>query len=152
MAPAEANRFPAAVLFACGQNSVRSPMAAALMRQLFGHRVYVASAGVRAGSLNQLAVEVMAEIGIDIAKHQPHTFQSLNDTNFDLVISLAPDAHHHALELTRTMAIEAEYWPTPDPTAEAGNRDQQLDRFRAVRDELRRRIRERFAAPAAPNA
>ncbi|NND49336.1 MAG: arsenate reductase ArsC [Rhizobiales bacterium] len=152
MVPAsQTRRLPGAVLFACGQNAVRSPMAAALMRQQMGRRVYVASAGVRQGELNHLAVEVMAEIGIDIAGHQPQTFKDLHDTSFDLVISLAPEAHHHAVEMTRTMAIEAEYWPTPDPTAALGNREQQLQAFRAVRDDLRQRIREHFAESAPPN-
>ena len=149
-APA-ARQLPGAVLFACGHNAIRSPMAAALMRHQMGRRVYVASAGVRQGELNHLAVEVMAEIGIDIADHEPQTFDDLYDTSFDLVISLSPEAHHHAVEMTRTMAITAEYWPTPDPTAAVGNREQMLEAFRAVRDELQRRIRERFAAPAPPN-
>lgn len=144
-------RAPGAILVACGQNAVRSPMAAALLRQHFGSRVYVASAGVRAGELNPLAVEVMTEIGIDISGHEPRTFTDLDDTSFDLVISLAPEAHHHAVEMTRTMAIEATYWPTPDPTIEAGNRNQQLEQFRAVRDMLLERIRQSFARPAMPN-
>jgi protein-tyrosine-phosphatase len=149
--PGSDPRWPSAILVACGQNAVRSPMAAALLRQHLGSRVYVASAGVREGELSPLAVEVMAEIGIDISGHQPRTFADLDDSSFELVISLAPEAHHHALEMTRTMAIEAEYWPTPDPTIEAVNRDQQLARFRAVRDFLQARIRERFARPATPN-
>lgn len=143
--------LPGAVLFACGQNAVRSPMAAALMRQQFGNRLYVASAGVHEGALHPMAVEVMAEIGIDIARHEPRTFDTLSDTGFDLVISLAPEAHHHAVEMTRTMAIEAEYWPTPDPTVEFGNRAQQVEQFRQVRDFLRQRIRERFTEPPSPN-
>jgi protein-tyrosine-phosphatase len=140
------------VLFACGQNAVRSPMAAALMGHFFGHRVYVASAGVVAGETNPLAVEAMAELGIDIAGHQPQTFDDLHDTSFDLVISLTPEAHHRAIEMTRTMAIQAEYWPTEDPTLAGGNRDQRLAAFRAVRDELSRRVAARFGRPAAPNA
>jgi len=143
---------PRAVLFACGQNAVRSPMAAALMRHFFGHRTYVASAGVVAGETNPLAVEAMAELGIDIAAHAPQTFDDLFDASFDLVISLTPEAHHRAIEMTRTMAIEAEYWPTTDPTLASGSREQRLDAFRAVRDELFRRLLARFGRPAPPNA
>jgi protein-tyrosine-phosphatase len=138
---------PQAVLFACGRNSVRSPMAAALFRQLFGRTTYVGSAGVRHGELDPFAVAAMDEVGLDIAKHHPMTFEELEDwegLNFDLIVTLAPEAHHKALELTRTLAADVEYWPTPDPTLASGNREQQLDAYREVRDQLLARIKARF--------
>jgi protein-tyrosine-phosphatase len=135
---------PSAVLFACGMNAVRSPMAAAITRHLFPHRIYVASAGVREGEPDPFVTTVMEEIGIDVSAHQPHTFEDLADTSFDLVVSLAPEAHHRALELTRTMAFDVEYWPTEDPTLEGGSRDQRLDAYRRVRDGLMQRIKRRF--------
>jgi protein-tyrosine-phosphatase len=138
---------PQAVLFACGRNSVRSPMAAALFKQLFGRTAYVGSAGVRKGELNPFAVAAMDEVGLDIAKHRPMTFEELEDwegLNFDLIVTLAPEAHHKALELTRTLAAEVEYWPTPDPTLATGNREQQLDAYRGIRDQLLARIKARF--------
>src|SRR5262245_41095157 len=104
---------PQAVLFVCGQNAVRSPMAANLFRHLTGRRVYVASAGVRKGDLDPFAVAAMDEIGIDIAKHRPMTFEELEEwegLNFDLIVTLAPEAHHKALDLTRTLAADVEYW------------------------------------------
>jgi protein-tyrosine-phosphatase len=140
---------PQAVLFACGQNAVRSPMAAALAKHLFGRSVYVGSAGVRKGELDHFAAAAMEEIGLDIGKHRPMTFEELEDwegLNFDVIITLAPEAHHKALELTRTLAADVEYWPTPDPTIIEGSREQRLDAYRAVRDELMLRIKERFAA------
>src|SRR6516165_1271857 len=143
-----------AVLFACGLNSVRSPMAAALFRHMFGRTTYVGSAGVRRGELDPFAVAAMDEIGLDIAKHRPMTFEELEDwegLNFDLIVTLAPEAHHKAIELTRTVAAEVEYWPTPDPTAVEGNRGQRLDAYRAVRDQLLRRIKDRFASVPAGN-
>ena len=145
---------PQAVLFACGLNSVRSPMAAALFRHLFGRTTYVGSAGVRRGELDPFAVAAMDEIGLDIAKHRPMTFEDLEDwegLNFDLIVTLAPEAHHKAIELTRTVAADVEYWPTPDPTIQEGNREQRLDAYREVRDQLMRRIRERFATAPAGN-
>jgi protein-tyrosine-phosphatase len=138
---------PQAVLFACGRNSVRSPMAAALFKQLLGRTTYVASAGVRHGELDPFAVAAMEEAGLDIAKHRPMTFEELEDwegLNFDLIVTLAPEAHHKALELTRTLAADVEYWPTPDPTTASGNREQQLDAYRDVRDQLLARIKARF--------
>ena len=145
---------PQAVLFACGLNSVRSPMAAALLRKLRGAPLYGASAGVRAAELDPFAVAVMEEIGLDIAKHRPMTFEELEDwegLNFDLIVTLAPEAHHKALDLTRTIAADVEYWPTPDPTIAEGSREQRLDAYRAVRDQLARRIKERFATMSSGN-
>ncbi len=135
---------PGAVLFACSYNAVRSPMAAAIARHLFPGQIYVRSAGVRKGDPDPFAVAVMDEIGLDITGHKPRLFEDLEDTNFDLVISLAPEAHHKALELTRTNALTAEYWPTPDPTLTMGSRDQILAAYRAVRDGLERRIKQRL--------
>jgi protein-tyrosine-phosphatase len=143
---------PQAVLFACNMNAVRSPMAAGILHFLAGKRIYVRSAGVRAGEPDPFAVAVMDEIGIDIAKHRPLTFEDLDDTSFDLIVTLAPEAHHKALELTRTIAVDVEYWPTLDPSAASGNREQILDAYRAVRNRLFERIKNRFAISAAPQA
>jgi protein-tyrosine-phosphatase len=145
---------PQAVLFACGLNSLRSPMAAALCRQMFGNALYVGSAGVRTGELDGFAVAAMAEVGLDISKHRPATFEQIEDwegLNFDLIVTLSPEAHHRALELTRTIAAEVEYWPTPDPAVAEGSREQRLDSYRAVRDDLMRRIRARFSGPGGGN-
>ena len=135
---------PRAVLFACSFNAVRSPMAAAIARHLFPNTVYARSAGVRRGDPDPFAVAVMDEIGLDIRPHKPRVFEDLEDTNFDLVISLAPEAHHKALELTRYFALDAEYWPTADPTLTSGTREQILDAYRAVRDGLEKRIKQRL--------
>jgi protein-tyrosine-phosphatase len=139
---------PQAVLFACGMNSVRSPMAAALLKQMLGTSLYVGSAGVRKGERDAFAAAAMEEVGIDIGAHRPLTFEELDDLeglNFDLIVTLSPEAHHKALELTRTLAADVEYWPTADPTAVEGSREQRLNAYRDVRDQLLRRIRERFS-------
>ena len=143
---------PLNVLFVCSRNAVRSPMAAALFKHMFGRSTYVESVGVRKGELDPFAVSALDEIGIDIGKHRPRTFEELEEyegLNFDLIVSLAPEAHHKALDLTRTIAAEVEYWPTPDPTLASGNREQMLYAYREVRDGLMRRIRERFGSRAA---
>lgn len=145
--------LPGAVLFACTLNAVRSVMAAGILRHLMGRRIYVASAGVRAGAPDPFVQVVMDEIGIDTSRHTPHTFEDLNDTSFDLVISLSPEAQHQAIELTRTMAVDVEYWPTYDATlaVEAqGSRDQILDAYRQVRDQLFTRLRQRFRIESGP--
>jgi protein-tyrosine-phosphatase len=94
-------------------------------------------------------IAVMDELGIDMKKHRAQSFDDLEDTSFDIVVSLSPEAHHRALEMTRTMAIEAEYWPTLDPSIISGNREQMLDAYRQVRDGLMRKLRERFGALGA---
>ena len=144
---------PQAVLFACGMNSVRSPMAAGLFKHFVG-RTYVGSAGVRKGELDAFAVAAMDELGLDIGKHKPMTFEELEEwegLNFDLIVTLAPEAHHKALELTRTMAADVEYWPTPDPTAIEGTREQRMEAYREVRDQLMGRIKARFQPQQSGN-
>jgi protein-tyrosine-phosphatase len=143
---------PQAVLFACGWNAVRSPMAAGLFRQMFGQSVYVGSAGVRKGELDPFAVAVMQEVGVDLSKHRPLTFEELEEwegLNFDLIVTLAPEAHHRALELTRSLAVDVEYWPMPDATATEGSREQRLGAYREIRDQLAKRVRERFSTASA---
>jgi protein-tyrosine-phosphatase len=150
-APPPSSDLPTAVLFACYFNAVRSPLGEAILRHLAGRQIYVESAGVRAGELDPFAVAVMEEIGIDMAGHIPLAFADLHDSSFDLVVSLSPEAHHQALEMTRTQAIEAEYWPTLDPTAATGgSREQVLSAYRDVRETLFKRIKERFPPVGAP--
>jgi protein-tyrosine-phosphatase len=138
-----------AVLIACTMNAVRSPMAAAMLRHLTGQRLHVESAGVRAGELDPLAVAAMEEIGLEIGKHRPRCFEDLEDGSFDLVITLSPEAQHKAMELTRTAATQVEYWPTQDPTAVEGSREQRLLAYRNVRDQLMERLKQRFLTRAA---
>ena len=111
------------------------------------------SAGIRAGETDPFATAVMEEIGIDMTQHRPHTLADLNDTSFDLIVTLSPEAHHQALELTRTMAVEVEYWPTLDATVMRGygSREQVLQAYREVRDGLFRRIRQRFGYEGGPS-
>jgi protein-tyrosine-phosphatase len=145
-------RTPQAVLFACGQNSIRSVMAESLLAHMFPKAMYVKSAGVKKGELDPFVVAVMAELGQDVSKHKPTTFEELDDwegLNFDLMITLSPEAHHKALELTRTNAADVEYWPTQDPSGTEGNREQKLAAYREVMDGLLLRIRKRFAKGGA---
>lgn len=141
---------PASVLFACTLNAVRSPMAEALMKHFHGRRIYCDSVGVRLEEIDPIAIEVMNEIGLDLRRHHGKTFEDLADLSYDLVITLSPEAQHRAVELTRTMACDVEYWPTLDPTTTEGSREAQLSAYRQVRDELSKRILDRFPliAPA----
>ena len=87
--------------------------------------------------------------------HEPMTFEDLEELeglSFDLIVTLSPEAHHKALALTHRIAAAVEYWPTADPTAVEGNRDQRLAAYRAVRDQLMDRILARLMPPTAAQA
>lgn len=133
-------------------------MAEALLKRLVGDRVYVDSCGlkrspkvydedadeeVEAGA-DPFVQEVMAELGCDLARHRPKIFGDLEDSSFDLVISLTPEAQHGAVEIARGRAAEIEYWPTFDPTITEGSREARLTAYREVRDALARRLADRF--------
>lgn len=139
-------RPPQAVLFACTSNVIRSPMAEALFKLRFGTKAYVDSCGLRPGSgPDPMTVFAMDELGADLARHRPKSFDALEDDSFDLIVTLSPEAHHRALEYTRALATEVEYWPTFDPSLAEGSRDQRMEAYRDVRDALDRKIRQRFA-------
>lgn len=114
------------------------------MKYFHGHHVFVDSVGVRQGDLDPFAVAVMDEVGIDLSRHRPKTFDDLEDESFDVVVSLSPEAQHKAVELTRTSSCEVEFWPTMDPTAVEGSREVRMQAYRELRDSIRRRILERF--------
>ncbi len=137
--------LPSAVLFCCTMNSVRSPMAEGILKFLHGSRIYVDSVGVRKGDVNGYAIAVMDEIGIDISKHKAKSFDDLEDSYFDVVIPLSPEAQHKAVEMTRVMACDVEFWNTFDPSIiESENRDTVLSAFRQVRDQLMQKLEARF--------
>jgi len=139
-----ARRAPASILFLCGRNSVRSPMAEALARRMLGPNVWISSAGISPGVRDPFVDSVLAEIGLEVASGRPQGLEELEDLNFDVAVTLSPEAHHRALELTRTTAIEVEYWPSPDPTLASGSREQILSAYRDLRERLKRRIAARF--------
>ena len=148
------NPAPRSVLFACGLNSIRSPMAAHLFGHLIGPSVSVRSAGVQTAELDPFAVAAMAEIGIDIAGHRPVTFEELEDLEEldpDLIVTLSPKAHHKALELTDRVPATVEYWPTADPSVIEGSREQRMHAYRDLREQLSKRILERFGRARSGN-
>ena len=138
------NAVPSSVLFVCGENALRSPMAEGILKRLKGAKVFVDSVGVRDGEVDAMAVVVMAEVDIDISGHHAKRLADLMDTSFDVIVSLSPEAHHQALELTRTSAAEVEYWNTFDPSMVEGSREVRLAAYRELRDTLTARIEERF--------
>lgn len=144
-------KVPSSVLYVCRMNAIRSPMAEYLTREVFGKAIYAKSAGTVAGDRDPFAEAVMAERGIALEGHTPTALDELSDSYFDLVVTLSPEAHHRALELTRSQSVEVEYWPIMDPSIVAGSREQILAAYRQVRNSLERKIRERFGPePSQP--
>jgi protein-tyrosine-phosphatase len=142
--------IPSSILFVCSQNSVRSPMAEALAKRLYGRATFIDSAGVRAVGVDGLAVAALDELGIDAQRHHAKTIDDIDPESFDLIVTLSPEAHHQALELTRGTAAEVEYWPVGDPTAVEGTRDARLAAYRQTRDFILARLKARFGAPSGP--
>jgi protein-tyrosine-phosphatase len=143
--------LPSSVLFACSQNSVRSPMAEAMAKRLYGQSSYIDSAGVRAIEVDGFAAAALDEIGVDVHRHHAKTFDDIEPSSFDLIVTLSPEAHHRALEVTRSASTEVEYWPIPDATAVEGSRETRLDAYRRVRDMILARLKARFGTPSGPS-
>lgn len=143
------NGLPGSVLFACDRNTIRSVMAEAIMKHLVGHRVYVDSAGVRltVEEADPFAIAAMQEIGLDISDHRAKSFDDLSDDSVDLIITFSPQAQHRAVEFTRTIACEIEYWPLMHPADVTGPREVRLQAYREARDTLFERIKARFSTP-----
>jgi len=129
---------------------VRSPLAEGVAKRLLGKLVFVDSVGVRKRNIDPFVVVVLGEIGIDVSDHKPKIFDELEDSSFDLVISLSPEAQHQAVEMTRTMACDVEFWHTFDPSIVEGNRETRLEAYRQVRDTLLGKIEERFDVRGMP--
>ena len=125
-------------------------MAEALARRLYGQSVYVESVGVRARDVDGFVISALDELGIDVHRHHAQTFEDVDPTSFELIVTLSPEAHHRALEFTRGTAAEVEYWPLPDPSAVEGTREVQLDAYRQARDMILMRLKGRFGSPSGP--
>ncbi len=137
----ETPKLPTSVLFACTQNAVRSPMAAGLLRRHVGNRVHVRSCGVRGDrEVDGYAVAVMEEIGIDLHDHHPQAFDRLDETLFDLIITLSPEADAVVRDLFRADAATIDHWPMPEPDSHSETREQRLASYRDLRDALSERI------------
>jgi len=145
------NALPPSVLFACSHNAIRSPMAEALAKRLYGHTTYLDSVGVQPTELDSFAVAVLDEIGIDLHSHHGKSFEDIDPSSFDLIVTLSPEAHHSALEFTRSASTDVEYWPIPDPSAIEGSREARLDAYRRTRDLILARLKARFGAASGPS-
>lgn len=142
--------LPQSVLFCCDHNAVRSPMAEGLMKLFYGMDVYVQSVGVKNDlEIDGFSIAVCQEMGVELSRHRSRSFDEMEQwgddlSSFDLVISLSPASQRRALELTRFYHLEVEYWPILDPTGLGEGREAKLTQFRAARDQIVTRLKERF--------
>ena len=144
------NTFPSSVLFCCDHNAIRSPIAEGMMKKFYGHAAYVQSAGVKNDmDVDGFAIAVCDEVGIPLANHRSRSFEEMQDWGddlgqFDLIIALSPASQRMALEMTRHAHLDIEYWPIMDPTGLAEGREAKLAAYRQTRDQIERRMLERF--------
>ena len=147
-------KFPQAVLFCCDHNAVRSPMAEGLMKQLYGQRAYVQSAGCKNDlEIDGFSIAVCQELGIELARHRSRSFDEMIEAGddlgqFDLIVALSSASQRRALELTKTSHVEVLFWPIIDPTAIGDGREAKLAAYRQARDQIRDRMLDRFGPPA----
>lgn len=124
------------VVFVCTHNSARSQMAEGLLRYMAGNRFEVRSAGVEPGTLNPLAVEAMAEIGIDISHHKAEGIQTYLGHFPVYYLIVVCDKAAQTCPRIWPGARERLHWFFDDPAAVQGTREQKLAAFRRVRDEI----------------
>jgi arsenate reductase len=128
---------PTSLLFLCVANSARSQLAEGIARQLFpGFRIQ--SAGSRPSRVNPMAIEVLAEQGIDASSHTSKSVQDIDPNGVDLVITLCAE------EVCPLFLGKAErlHWPIPDPASDDPtlSAEDLRARFRAAREEIRHRL------------
>jgi len=129
---------PLRVLFLCTGNSCRSQMAEGFARHLGGDRVEVLSAGIESHGKNPRAIAAMDEIDIDISGQESTRLSDDMLDGLDLVVTVCGHADEHCPVLPP--GIRRVHWPLPDPAKATGTEEQIKTEFRAVRDDIRRRV------------
>lgn len=129
------------ILFACTMNSVRSPIAEGVAKDMFGRRIYIDSAGLRKTERDPFALAVLKEIGIDFSHDDAHTLQEIGLEGFDLIVTLSSESSAYVAERAKTLSITHIAWQIDDPTLAQGSREARLSIYRAVRDYIRLRMK-----------
>jgi len=130
--------IPESILFLCVANSARSQMAEGLARWLFGEQTRVQSAGSSPSRVNPYAIEVLAELGIDITGQRSKSVETIDPSTVSTVVTLCAE------EVCPAFLGSAQrlHWPIPDPASSdlTLSREQMLTRFRAARDAICARL------------
>lgn len=123
------------------------------MKKLYGQDAYVQSAGVHNDlEIDGFAVTVCQEMGVELSRHRSRSFDEMQEwgddlSGFDLVVALSPASQRRALDLTRVFHLDVEYWPILDPTGLGNKREEKLDAYRQTRDQIVKRMLDRFGPP-----
>lgn len=133
------------VLFLCTANSCRSQMAEGLLRAIADEKFEASSAGARATSVHKMAVEVMRELGIDISGQRSKALDEFVGGAFDFVITVCADDAKESCPVFTGKAENRLSWSFDDPAAAEGGREERLEVFRRVRDEIKKEL-ERFVS------
>lgn len=134
--------LPQSVLFCCDHNAVRSPMAEAIAKKLYGTNTYLQSAGLKNDlEIDGFAIAVCDELGVELARHRSRSFDEMGDygdhlSSYDLIVALSPASFASAQDLTRPFHTDVVFWPITDPTSTGESRDAKLDAYRKTRDEI----------------
>lgn len=150
--------LPQSVLFCCDHNSVRSPMAEGIMKKFYGTGTYVQSAGVHSDlEIDGFSIAVCKEMNVELSRHRSRSFDEMEEwgddlSSFDLVVALSPASQRRALDLTRFYHLDVEYWPIIDPTGLGETREAKLDSYRLARDQIVKRLVDRFGEPREARA
>ena len=135
------------VLFICVHNGGRSQMCEAFLKHYAGDRFDAQSAGLEPGALNTLAIEVMAEIGIDISQNKTKSVFDVwkRGEAFQYVVAVcdADSAEKCPIFPGVTKRL---HWPFHDPSRVKGAQDQKLQKVRQIRDEIAAKIQEWMAS------
>ncbi len=134
---------PRHLLFLCVANSARSQMAEGIARSLAPAGVTISSAGSSPSRVNPLAIRALDEIGVDLRSHRSKSVDGVDPAGVDAVVTLCAE------EVCPVFLGKAHrvHWGLPDPAGAGKDEQEQLQAFRDVRDELRRRLAVVFGRP-----
>lgn len=148
------------ILFICTHNSARSQMAEGLLRNIYGEKYDVYSAGTNPTKVNPLAIKVLSELGIDASKQYSKSLDEFSETEIDLAVAVCQNSAKtlctlcsSPLSMNRPLIINAKLHKTKkytvhgfeDPSEVEGPEEEKLAVFRLVRDQIKAWIIENFA-------
>jgi arsenate reductase len=129
---------PLKILFLCTGNSCRSQMAEGWARVLHGDVIEAYSAGIESHGINQRAVSVMSEVGVDISGQHSKMVDELDGVEFDCVVTVCGHAHEHCPVFGgKARVVHVGFDDPPALAKEAATEEEALSHYRRVRDEIR---------------
>lgn len=128
------------ILFLCTGNSCRSQIAEGWGRELKGELAHFYSAGTKKHGLNEYAIKVMKEVGVDISKHHSKTISELGEVQIDIVFTVCSDAHETCPYFPQGKTIHAGFDDPPRLARGMEKEEDILNVYRRVRNEIKEMI------------